>query len=424
MTLDQDTRGRLSGILERAHLNLVDNVLPFWARNAWDAQYGGFLTRLDRQGRRLEEHEKFLMMQVRMIASLSWAHQYGLTDRGYLDMAGEGFKFLVKHFWDAEEGGFHFSVTREGAPLCRRKNTDFHAYALTGLVAFHEASGRPEPLAWAVRVFDLLQEKARDGDLGYIEDFDSGTWPALNADQMHLGAQQAIKTIDMHTNVLEGFTYLARVTRQPEHLAALKQVLELILARGIDPESGATYTAFDRDWRPVPDAQGKLTTSYGINVELAWLLLEAVDVLGAPRDVYRAPILGLLDHALDYGFDHGLGGLAAYGPMRGHVLDTHDLKPDRHLRAWWEQAELMNALVDALEWTGDSNYLDAFLKLCDWIWAHQIDHEHGDWYQDIDPATREPLTTDKGGEWKTAFHVSRALIRSIAAIKRLLKVAC
>ena len=48
-------------------LDALDTGAPI----RWDDDYGGFLTRLDRHGRRLDDSEKFLMMQVRMIASLA-----------------------------------------------------------------------------------------------------------------------------------------------------------------------------------------------------------------------------------------------------------------------------------------------------------------------------------------------------------------
>ncbi len=65
---------RLALIRQRAESTLKDNVLPFWTRNTWDQEYGGFLTRLDRRGELLDKSEKVLMMQARMIISLSAAH--------------------------------------------------------------------------------------------------------------------------------------------------------------------------------------------------------------------------------------------------------------------------------------------------------------------------------------------------------------
>lgn len=392
--------------------------MPFWATHAVDEEFGGFLTRLDRRGNRLDDSEKILVMQVRMIAALSMAHLHGLGGGRYLQLAAQGFAFVTHHMWDAHDGGFFFSVTRDGAPKSMRKNTDFHAYALIGLCEYHRASGDAAARLWAERVFEVLAAKAMDGERGYLEDFDGEAWPALNDEQMKLGGQQGIKTIDMHTNVLEGLIYLARTTGAPNHLHALKELLHLICAKGIDATQGCTITAFDRDWRPVPDGRGRMTTSYGLNVELAWLLLDAVNLLGLPREAYRAIILGLVDHALKFGFDHERGGLAAFGPMTGHVLHAMELDGDRLLKTWWAQAELSNALVDVYRWTNDTKYLDAFVKTFDWIWTYQIDHEFGDWYQETDWTTGAPTTTDKGREWKTAFHAARALIRVSEALRR------
>lgn len=415
--VDLTTRERLDRMLARAESNLADNLMPFWANHTWDDEYGGFLTRLDRCGRRLDDREKVLMMQVRMIHSLSAAHRHGLADRGYLELAGKGFDYLVETMWDSAEGGFYFSVTRDGKPLSRRKNTDFHGYALTGLSEYYLASGRPEAREWAERVFEVLMDRATDRDLGFIEDFDDGPWEALNAGQMHLGARTKIKTIDMHTNMLEGLAYLSKATQADRHRKVLAQTLELICAKGLHPEHGCTITAFDYDWNPVPDMDGRMTTSYGLNVELAWLIVEAADIMGAPRQRYLPAALRLVDHALEFGFDHEKGGLGAYGPLIGATSQAVDLEPDRLLRSWWAQAEMLNALTCVYSCTRDPKYLKALFSLFDWIDRFQIDHECGDWYQDVYWESGQPVTTDKGGEFKTSFHAGRALIRTAEALR-------
>jgi len=410
--------GRLVLIRQRAESTLKDNVLPFWTRNTWDHEYGGFLTRLDRRGELQDKSEKVLMMQARMIISLSAAHSHGLTDRGYLDLARKGFEYLTSTMWDSRDGGFFFSVTRDGKPKCRRKNTDFHMYVLMALSQYYQASRRPEALQWANRVFDLIRAKACDGTLGYIEEFDGLPWPALNSEQMDLGGERTdVKTIDMHVNILEGFWYLCRVSGTAAHKQALKEVLDLIVAKGLHPQYGGTITALDREWNSLADRFGNRVTSYGMNVEAAWLMMEALDTLEIPREKYRQPVLGLIDHALQFGFDEAKGGLYAYGPETGKVAESN--LPRRALiKAWWEQVEGLNAFLAAYTWTRDERYLDAFERTFDWCWNYQMDHECGDWYQDVDPDTGKPLSTDKGGEFKTAFHVSRCLIRISNALRR------
>ncbi len=408
----ESDRAHIAQMTQVAEMALADNLMSFWSNNTWDMIYGGFLTRLDRRGRRLDVSEKVLMMQVRMIAALAAAHRHGLSDFGYLDMADRGFEYLVSTFWDSDNGGFHFSVTREGAPKSTRKNTDSHAYAITGLVEYYLASGREEALDWANVVFELLIERAADREMGFIEDFDGGDWTVLNAEQMKLSDQTRVKTIDMHANMLEGMMYLASASGQEKHLDGLRRLLDLICNKGIHSGHGCTITAFDADWRPVGDAQGRMTTSYGLNVELAWFIWEAASILAVSDDRYHQVALGLIDHALAYGFDNERGGLAAFGPIEGHVLDARHLGEERLAKSWWAQAELLNALCDAYKRTEDGKYFDALVKTFDWVCHFQMDHEYGDWYQETDWETGEPLTTDKGREFKTAFHAGRALIRA------------
>jgi mannobiose 2-epimerase len=419
MHIEEEVRRRLQDIRDKALANLRNNVLPFWTRATWDSEYGGFLTRFDRRGNPLEATEKLFIKQVRMLWSLAAAHAAGITDRGYLELAHKTFDYITRTMWDPREGGFYFSVTRDGRPLSRRKNTDVHGYGMIGIGEYFAVSRRPEALEWGERIFSVLMDRARDREYGFREEFGEGGWPVLNSEQMNLGDRQDIKTIDMHTNILEGLLYLGRASRDPRHLRELEAVFRLILSRGLHPEHRCGITAFDLDWNPVPDADGRWTTSYGLNAEMAWLLMEAAGLLGQAPDTWRPAVLGLVDHALEWGFDHERGGLAAFGPVRGHVLRAGELPARRLFKSWWAQAEMLNALGHAYELSGQRPYLEAFLLLFDWIWRHQIDHECGDWYPEVAWDTGRPLTLEKGPEWKTAFHASRALLLAGRFIQRV-----
>lgn len=419
MKLEAETVQSLQRMQEEVRQNLTDSVLPFWTQNAWDKEYGGFLTRLDRKGHRLPQEEKYLMMQVRMLASLSWAYTFGPKNETLLTMADETFEFINQKMWDLSEGGFSFSVTRQGRVISDRKNTDTHAYAITGLAAYSTLPMREDFLETANSVFLLLEEKASDSNLGYREDFDGKFWEPLNADQMHIEGQQEIKTIDMHTNMLEAYAYLYEASGDPRHAEAMQRLAYLIVRKGLDSENGCTITAFTEDWRPLRNSSGHMITSYGLNVELAWLLVMANSLLSKPSpDLHKAAIK-LIDHAIAFGFDNVRGGLAAYGPHDAPTSAAQNLPLDRETRLWWTQAELMNALVTAAEITDDQKYVHLLLTQWEWIKNYQVDHEYGDWYQEVDPGTGKPLFTDKGREFKTSFHTSRALIRTFAGIERL-----
>ena len=44
---------RLPVILRNVEASLADDIMPFWTRNTWDEEGGGFITHLDRTGNRL-----------------------------------------------------------------------------------------------------------------------------------------------------------------------------------------------------------------------------------------------------------------------------------------------------------------------------------------------------------------------------------
>ncbi|MBA7616840.1 Cellobiose 2-epimerase [subsurface metagenome] len=67
MPIERRIRNKLLEMQKKAEINLKDNVLPFWTKNTWDNEYGGFLTRLDRTGKLIDTSEKVFIMQVRMI---------------------------------------------------------------------------------------------------------------------------------------------------------------------------------------------------------------------------------------------------------------------------------------------------------------------------------------------------------------------
>jgi mannobiose 2-epimerase len=153
-----------------------------------------------------------------------------------------------------------------------------------------------------------------------------------------------------------------------------------------------------------------MTTMYGHNVELAWLMLEAMRVLGRDREKDRGAILGLIDHALKFGVDQERGGLALYGPQMGDVLEATHLREERFRKSWWEQAELLVALSEAYAWTREDRYFQALQQTWSWVWKHQIDHVNGEWFASTDWVTGKPTSAYKGGDYKCAYHNGRALM--------------
>jgi mannose/cellobiose epimerase-like protein (N-acyl-D-glucosamine 2-epimerase family) len=403
---------RLSSILARAESGLADDVLPFWVREIWDEDAGGFITHLDRTGHRSGPTSKCLVTQAGTIWALAAAHRHGLDSRGYLELARRGVRFLLEKMWDAEHGGFVWEVERNGRLAEPRKDTCGHAIAIYALTEYAMASGDEEALATASAVFDLLHERAGDGPLGFREAFTRDWTPAL-------GPRGERKTLLTHLHLMAAFTLLSRASHTSAHSAALEKVVTLLLGEIIHPAHRCGTETFDRSWRPLGLGFGRTVTSYGLNVEAAWLMFDAADELGSPPERVRAIALDLIDHALAYGFDWQRGGLARYGPPRGHVARAVYLDPRRLVKVWWAQAELLVATIEAHRLTGAASYLDAFQKQFDWIWTRQADREAGGWFEATTWREGHPLGFGKGNDWRCPFHETRALIRVSRALRAM-----
>jgi len=394
---------RLAAILTRTESALAADVLPFWTRETWDESGGGFITHLDRTGRRSGPTAKFLMTQAGMIWVLAAAHRHGLEDRGYLELARRGVRFLLDKMWDQEHGGFVWEVARDGHVINPRKDTCGQAVTIYALTEYAMASGDRTALAEASAVFDLLQERADDGALGFRERF-TRDW-TLAPDPS--GER---KTLLAHVHLMTAFARLAGATGTTAHAAAAERVLTLLLSVRRWTET------FDRSWRPLGLGFGRMITSYGLNVEAAWLMLDAADAVGT-RDRVRETALAPIDHALACGFDQRRGGLARCGPLRGHVANAVYLGPRRLHKVWWAQAELLVATMEAYRLTGAAAYLDAFQKQFDWIWTRQADREAGGWFEATTWRDGHPLGFKKGDSGRCPFHEARALIRVSKALR-------
>jgi mannobiose 2-epimerase len=413
-------RDRLTTILHQADGNFRESVMPFWTRATWDDKNGGYLTDVDRKGNPKPGGDKYTIMTARMIWTLSAAHAYGIRDRGYLELAGKGVKFLTSKMWDPQYGGFYMSVKEDNTPDDTRKYTYCQEFVVYALSEYARVSGDKGALAWAEKTYDFCKQKAGDGDLGFHEDFDR-EWKPL-PDSLGVGGVRSGKTLNVHMHMMEALTALTDASQSPKYKAELAHLTDLLLAKVIDRKDGCAMEPFDRMWHPVPDGKGRISTFYGHNVEMAWLLKDAWRALGRDREKIRPIFCGLLDNALKYGIDLDRGGIAGIGPYNHPVIDDPRYKDDIRQKEWWEQAESLVAFSEGYEWTHDPRYLHAFEKQWDWVWKHQIDQEDGDWFTEVKWDTGEPLTVDKGmGGWKVCYHNGRALMRTSTALRAILK---
>ena len=412
-------RAKLELIQAQAESDLTGDILPFWTRDTLDPEYGGFLTVVDRYGRPTANTDKYVVMQARMVWTLSAAWDHGIHSDRYKSFAAEGVKFITQKMWDPQYGGYYMSVHRDGTPDDTRKEVYAQEFVLYGLSeyarVFHDASA----LEWANRTWKLIQDKSADPEYGgFREDFDQQWNPIPQS--LGVGGVPSGKTLNVHMHMMEALTAYYRADPTPENKKSLETVVDLIRAKSLT-DQGYALEPFDRKWTPIPDGQGRLSTYYGHDVELAWLMRDAYVALGRDPRTIEPQLYSLIDNALTNGFDWDQGGLASMGPRGGKVFDDPNYKSDLRQKEWWEQAELLVALSTAYRYTQKRIYLDALEKEWDWVWNHQIDHTAGDWFTETDFTTGAPLVLDKGlGGWKVCYHDGRALMQLSNQLKAIL----
>ena len=165
---------------------------------------------------------------------------------------------------------------------------------------------------------------------------------------------------------------------------------------------------FTNDWRAIPDHD-----SYGHDVETAYLMLEAEEVLGCghdPRTEHMAKLL--VDHALANGWDDVYGGFYREGTTFG--------KPESLLKEWWSQMEGLNSLLLMHEKYGCQTdvYFKAFQLQWRLIQDYQTDSTYHGVYEMLGP-DGTPVNPNKGRIWKAAYHDGRALLNVSERLRKL-----
>jgi mannobiose 2-epimerase len=297
------------------------------------------------------------------------------------------------------------------------------SFAIYALATYTLATGDPRGLDYAERTFDLLQRYCADvARGGYYENLEPD-WQ-LSPDGFCAGDR---KSLDIHMHLLECFTVLAQASGKEIHRRRLQEVIDVIHKHMIDPESGCGGNQYDLAFRQVPaiaihrtwnaDREGESvetptdTTSYGHNVELAWLLVRAGEILGKARNAYEDVVRRLVDHSLRYGLDRVNGGLFRDGPHAGPAL-VRD-------KEFWQNAEALVGYLDAFEVTGDQQYFEAFELVWAFVWQHMINHGLGEWMTLVSESG-EPLIPAVGNPWKACYHSGRAVYESIRRIDMLM----
>ncbi len=423
MTIDAN---QVSACLEECNKHLTEELLPFWLDRCKDEQNGGFITHFDKDGNDTGDDEKSLIAQTRTVYTMSSAHRAGYGDGRCAEYARHGVDFLINKMWDNEYGGFFWTVDRKGNVAIDKKILYGFSFAIYSLSEYTLATGDSRGLEYAEKVFDLIQKYCADTMYGgYFEMFERN-WDLCGPGSG--GGDR--KTLDVHMHMMEAFTTLYECSGRSVHRRKLLEDIDILIKRILHPKYATGIPQFTPDWQIAPQIKfdivwgwdrfsegGQKTnaednTSAGHNVEFAWLLAHATDIMGSGFKEYRDIIKKAMDHGMKNGIDDEYGGVYVEGPHAGGVYDRE--------KEFWQQAEVMIGMLEGALRFGPEKYWPAYLNVHRFVFDKMINHPVGEWWPLL-KREGEPVWTHMSHSWKVNYHTVRCMVQSIKRLEQLLK---
>jgi len=390
---------------------LNENIASFWLTKSPDYENGGYIISFGPKGEQKPGWTKMIVTQARTLWLFSHLVRTGHGGQEHLKAAELGYKFMTEKMWDDKNGGFYWEVDATGEKkLQPHKHLYGQAFALYGLSEYYLSSQKQEVLDFAVKLFNLLEEKAHDNTYGgYLESFEMDWRPLPANATTSMGSLGNEKLMNTHLHLLEAMTSFYRASKLPLARERLIELIQIESSTVVRKDIGACTDRYDRNWTPRLDT-GFARVSYGHDIENVWLLMDACDAAGLSNwplmDLYKT----LYDYSLKYGYDETNGGFFESGPFNQPA--------DRRQKIWWVQAEALVSSLYMYRMTGDLKYLSMFEKTYNFVDKYVADWEYGEWHGSV-TAEGAAQTADKAHSWKCGYHNGRAIIECIEILKTM-----
>ena len=392
-------------LANRIEDDLRRNVLPFWINRVVDRAGGTFFGALTNDLVVDPAAERGALLTTRILWTFAAAYRH-YADPAYLAMADHAYADLLTRFHDPRHGGFYWSINADGSVLRDRKQVYEQAFAIYALAEYHAATGRREPLDLAVTAFRLIEQHAREPRHGgYLEAF-ARDWSPIADLRLSAVDLNEPKSQNTHLHIMEAYTNLLRVWPDPALRRAQTELLGIMLDRIVDPRTSHLGLFFAEDWTLRSDR-----ISYGHDIEAAWLLTQAAEVLGNSSLMARIHPLAvrIADVTLAEGIDAD-GAVVNEGSPTGYTDSNKE---------WWQQSEAVIGFLNAYQLSGEPRFLTAAGRTWAFIETRLIDRQHGEWFRGVTRDGRILAGELKVSFWKCPYHNGRLGLEAVTRLRAL-----
>lgn len=378
------------------------SILSFWLKHSPDPEQGGFIGRLTGQGDVDPTAPKGAVLNARILWTFSAAARHTANPEFRL-MADRAFAYFTHHFVDQEFGGVYWSITPTGEPLSTRKQIYALAFAIYGLSEYYQLTANSAALALSQALYRWIETHSFDPEQGgYFEAF-SREGVLLSDLRLSEKDRNDPKTMNTHLHILEGYANLYRIWPDEGLAGQIRALLGTFRTHILDPETNQLTLFFTADWQPTANL-----VSFGHDIEAAWLLLEAAEVL------HDEALMGEFSQLAVAIARATTVGLQADGSLY-HELDKDQAHHDTH-REWWVSAEAMVGFLNAWQLTGDETFYNQSVRSWQFIQRHLLDRQGGEWLWGVFDDYQPMMAEDKIGFWKCPYHNARACLEVITRL--------
>jgi mannobiose 2-epimerase len=390
----------LKSFSQRVSDQLFGHIMPFWCGPALDNKQGGWLAWLSNDLKPDRTQPKGLIINSRILWAFSAVHQ-ARPEKLFRQMANRAFDCVMDRFWDSQYGGAFWGLDNAGRVMDDSKKIYGQAFYIYALAEYHRAFGAPTALARAKELFELIERHAHDSKHGgYIE--------VCRRDWSEAGAEARLSDKDMnekksmnnHLHLLESYTNLYRVWKEPRVEQRLRELIQLFEQRILDSRTKHFNHFFDEEWHVRSDSY-----TFGHDIEGTWLLCEAAEVLGDAALLKQ--MQGVVLPMVEVVFKEGIAadGALYYEGKGGKIIDPG--------KECWPQAEAVIGFLNAFQLSGDKKYLQTSLRAYDFIENNLVDRAHGEWFWRINEDGKPDPKLPKVSEWKGPYHGSRMCLETL-----------
>jgi mannose/cellobiose epimerase-like protein (N-acyl-D-glucosamine 2-epimerase family) len=343
-------------IVEVLRTLMIEQSLPLWSREGWDRATGGFVEKLDIEGRADLAAPRRVRVQARQIYCFAKSAELGWYPQGR-EIAMRGLEYLLANAKSPDgRPGFVHLLNPDGSVGDSLRDAYDHAFVLLALSTVYSLSRDAQVRAELDSLTAFIDHGLRSPHGGFIEGIPA-TLPRRQNPQMHL-FEAMIATFD--------------ATGDPVYQNRAGDLFGLFVANLYDPRRQVLGEYFEDDWSKIEP----VCVEPGHQAEWVWLLKAFERITGCPTGRYRAELLA---SALRYRDD-----------VTGCLFDegNADGSTRKFTRRLWPQTEIAKAWIAQTE-AGVQGAAGEAREALARLYRHYLRHPvRGGWYDQFDRDNR------------------------------------